>query len=423
MSRFASAISSTGWTRVPMTDIINDLNVLWATAYGASLDTSASSPDGQIIGTIAEMFSDLEGNGYDIYQGLSNPNGATGQMLTNIAALNNVFRNGGMPSSVPVTFTGTSGTVIPTGTLLQSTRADGTTAQWSQIYTLSGSTPVPGATVGGGGSTSGAWAICTVNGATQCLTSDTMKILSVVTGLTGVTIASNATTGYVSEGDPNLRIRRSQSFGMAAQGMADALDSALNNMPADIVQAAVWENNTAVAQSFPGGGTLNPKSIRAIVVMQPGGVAQNVVNKIYAMKPPGCGMQGATTGTATDEQGNSHPIIYDVATPLVVDIRMQIVTRSGWPSDGATQIQNAIAAWASHPQNTPLGGSGTVGLPWISVLGAFAGIVPGWDFWAGGFGMELGSGGSYQANGQSLPIAFNQYAQILASNISVSIVT
>ena len=425
MSRFASAISSTGWTRVPMTGIVSDLNALWATAYGASLDTSASSPDGQIIGTIAEMFSDLEGNGYDIYQGLSNPNGATGQMLTNIAALNNVTRNGGMPSSVPVTFTGTSGTVIPTGTLLQSTRPDGTTAQWSQIYTLSGSTHVPGATVGGGGSTSGVWAICTVNGATQCLTSDTMKVLSVVTGLTGVTIASNATTGYVSEGDPNLRIRRSQSFGMAAQGMADALDSALNNMPTSVVQAAVWENNTAITQSFPGGGALNPKSIRAIVVLTSAGVLnpQPIVDKIYAMKPPGCGMQGGTTGSATDEQGNTHPVIYDVATPLVVGIRMQIVTRSGWPSDGATQIQNAIAAWASNPQNTPLGGSGTVGLPWISVLGAFAGIVPGWDFWAGGFGMVLGSGGSYQANGQSLPIAFNQYAQILASNISVSIVT
>lgn len=423
MSRFASAISSTGWTRVPMTGIVLDLNALWATAYGASLDTSASSPDGQIIGIVAEMFSDLEGNGYDIYQGLSNPNGATGQMLTNIAALNNVTRNGGMPSSVPVTFTGAPGTVIPTGTLLQNTRADGTTAQWSQIYTLSGGTKTPGAVVSGGGATSGVWGICTVNGATQCLTTDTMKALSVITGMTGVTVDSAATTGYVSEGDPNIRIRRQQSFGMAAQGMADALDSALNNMPADIVQAAVWENNTAMAQSFPGGGTLNPKSIRVIVVMHSSGVAQNVVNNIYAMKPPGCGMQGATTGTATDEQGNSHPIIYDVATPLVVGIRMQIVTRSGWPSDGVTQIQNAIAAWASNPQNTPLGGSGTVGLPWISVLGAFAGIVPGWDFWAGGFGMELGSGGSYQANGQSLPIAFNQYAQILASNISVSIVT
>jgi hypothetical protein len=405
-----------------MTDIISDLNVLWATAYGASLDTSASSPDGQIIGGVAEMFSDLEGNGYDIYQGLSNPNGSTGQMLTNIAALNNVTRNGGMPSSVPVTFTGAPGTVIPTGTLLQNTRADGTTAQWSQIYTLSGGTKTPGAVVSGGGATSGVWGICTVNGATQCLTTDTMKALSVITGMTGVTVDSAATTGYVSEGDPNIRIRRQQSFGMAAQGMADALDSALNNMPTDVVQAAVWENNTSLPRSFAGGGTLNPNSIRVIVAMQGAGVAQHVVDNIYAMKPPGCGMQGGTTGTATDEQGNSHIITYDLGTPIAVHVRVPITTRAGWPSDGQAQIANAIAAWGATPQNTPLGGNSAGVVSWKEVLGSFLG-VPGFDF--ADTGMQLGtvSGGSisWLASGSSLPIAFNQYAQFLSTNVTFAI--
>ena len=427
MSLFSDAITTTGYVRVAMTDIIAALNALWTTAFGADFDTDPRSPDGQIIGGVAEMFSDLEGVAADTYNGLANPNGATGQFLTNIAAINGLQKNPGLASYVPVTFTGTPSTVIPTGFLIQSTLADGTTAKWSNIYTLSGGVQTPGATIGGGGTTSDAWAICTVQGPTRCPAGTPLSLLTVQSGVTAVSVVSNATVGYVSEGDSSLRVRRQNSFGLATQGMADGLDSALNNMPADVSQAAVWENNTGVIQTFPSGGQLNPKSIRAIVAMQSGGNPQHVVDKIYRLKAPGCGTQGAQTGTALDEQGNGHLIYYDVATPLRLFVGISLATRAGWPSDGAQQIANLIGEWSANVQNHPLGGDSAGELSWTSVLGSFLGLVPGFDLVISSvygstptFGMVFGVGGAWNTGSQNFPLTFLQYASIAATDVIVN---
>jgi hypothetical protein len=420
MSLFNDALQAGGYTRVKMNDIVSALNTAWMTAFGSDFDVDPRSPDGQIIGVIAEMFSDLEGNGYGIYQGLSNPNGANGQLLTNICALNGIVKNSAKASYVPVMFSGTPGTPIPTGSLIQSTLSDGTTAKWSGIYTVSGGVSIPGATIGGGGTTANVWATCTVAGPTKCPAGTTMSLLSVITGVTGVSVVSDATVGYYVEGDANLRVRRLRSFGLASQGMADALDSALNNMPADVLQAAVWENNTGTLQVFPGGGSLDPRSIRVIVAMQPAGSnVQRVIDKIYQLKAPGCGMTGTTTGNALDEQGNAHTIVYDLATAKRVLVNVLLSTRSGWPSDGGSQIATLVGTWSNVPQNRPLGGDSAGQISWTAVLGSFVGQVPGFDLITGG--MQLGTivGGvpSWSTAGTNLPISFNQYATIAATDV------
>ena len=436
MSLFADAITSTGYVRVAMVDIISALKTLWQTAFGADVDVDPRAADGQIIGGVAEMFSDIEGVAADTYNGIANPNGATGQFLTNIMGLNGLQRNPGMASYMPVAFTGTPSTAIATGSIIQSTLPDGTTAKWSSIYTLTGGVQTPGAVIGGGGSSANAWAVCTVNGATKCYAGTPLAMLSVISGVTGVSVVSNATTGYVSEGDPSGRARRQNSFSLATQGMVDGLDSALNNMPADVSQAAVWENNTGVVQTFAGGGQLNPKSIRAIVAivaMQSGGNAQHVVDKIYRLKAPGCGMQGAQTGTSLDEQGNAHPVFYDVAAPVRVFVGISLATRAGWPSDGAQQIANLIGAWSANPQNHPLGGDSAGELSWTAVLGSFLGLVPGFDLITAStygatpiFGMVLGTLTPPEATviwntgSQNLPLSFLQYASIAATDVVIN---
>lgn len=430
MSLFASAITTTGYVRVKLTDIKAALDALWTTAFGADFDSDPRSPDGQIIGGLAEMFSDLEGAVADTYTGIANPNAATGQNLTNIAGLNSLRRNQGMASYMPITLTGTPSTVVATGTLLQSTLTDGTTAKWSSLYTLDPGTGIhtPGATIGGGGTSSNVWAICTVLGATKCPAGTPISILSIVSGLVSVTVTSNATLGYLGEGDPNLRIRRGTSFGIAAQGMADALEAALNNLNsgADVAQAAVWENNTHIVKTFPGGGSINPNSLRVLVKMQAGGSTTNVAQTIYNLAPPGCGLQGSTVDTtgAIDEQGHTHTVSYDIAVPLRVGVRIYYTSRQGWPSDGERQIADLIATWATNPLNCPLGGNTTGYLSWSDVLGSFLGQVPGFDLTLDGNGrvqMQLGtlSGDvwTWNPSGVGQPMSFNQFAQIESGDI------
>ena len=431
MSLFNDALTFYGYTRVKMTDIITALNTLWMTAFGADFDSDPRSPDGQIIGGLAEMFSDLEGGVCDTYTGLANPNAATGQNLTNIVGLNGLSRNQGMASYVPVTLTGTPSTAVATETLLQSTLANGTIAKWSSLYTLNPSTGahIPGATIGGGGTSSNVWAICTVLGATKCPAGTPISILTVVSGLTSVTITSDAVVGYLAEGDSNLRIRRGTSFGIATQGMADGIEAALNNLNsgADVASAVVWENNTGVLQIFAGGGTINPHSIRVLVRLSPaGGSATRVAQCIYNLAPPGCGIDGSTVDTtAVDEQGNHHAVAYDLATPLRVLVMMYITPRQGWPSDGAMQIASLIEAWAANPLNCPVGGTNGV-LAWGDVLGSFLGKVPGLDLNLDSNGrpaMQLGvisgSSATYTSPCVSWPISFNQYASILSADVTV----
>jgi uncharacterized phage protein gp47/JayE len=429
MSLFAENITPTGYVRTPLTSIKADLEALWVAAFGADADLDARSADGQIIGGLAEMFSDLEANVADTYQGLANPNGATGQFLTNIAGINGLARNSGMASYVPVTIYGTPSTGIPADTLLQSTMPDGTTATWSDVYTLDPGTGVqtPGSVIAGGGASANTWAVCTVDGATRCPAATPMKLLSVIAGLTTVTVTSDAMLGYVSESDPNLRVRRQNSFGLAARGPADALDAALNNMPAVVSQAAVWENNTGVTVSYPGGASIAPHSMRVIVVMAPNADQDLVAQKIYDLKPSGCGLQGAVTnGSPVDEQNHSHPVKFDVATPLRVYVGISLATRAGWPSDGAQQIANLIGEWSANPQNHPLGGDSAGELSWTSVLGSFLGLVPGFDLVTSSqygstpiFGMVLGTT-SWNTGSQNLPLTFLEYATIAASDVLIN---
>ena len=427
MSLFNDALTPYGYTRVKMTDIITALNTLWTTAFGADFDTDPRSPDGQIIGGLAEMFSDLEGAVCDTYTGLANPNAATGTMLTNIAGLNGLKRNQGMASYVPVTLAGTPSTVIPTTTLLQSTLANGVTAKWSNLYTLIPSTGAhtPGAIIGGGGTTSNVWAVCTVLGATKCPAGTPISILTVVSGLTSVTVTSDAVVGYLVEGDPNLRIRRGTSFGIATQGMADGLEAALNNLNsgADVAQAAVWENNTGVLQTFAGGGTINPHSIRVLVKLTQSGSATNVAQCIYNLAPPGCGIDGSTVdSTAVDEQGGHHTVAYDLATPLRVGVVVLVLTRQGWPSDGADQIASLVEEWASNPLNCPLGGNSRGELAYTDVMGAFLGKVPGFDL-AGFLQLKQWNGSAWVISGGAtgLSVSFNQYASIMSEDVAVTV--
>jgi hypothetical protein len=430
MSLFQAAITPTGYTRVSQANIIATQNALYLTAYGADADLDPRSPEGQIIGGSSEMYSDLEGGVADLYNGLANPNGATGQFLSNILLLAGLRRQQGMASYVPVTFAGTPSTSIPANTLLQSTLADGRTATWSSVYTLNPSTGAhtPGGTIAGGGSSSNVWAVCTVVGPTTCPAGTPMAILSTTTGLDSVAVASSATVGYMTEGDPNARIRRTLSFGLASQGMADGLEAALNNMTGVVAQAAVWENNTGIIQTFAGGGTLNPHSIRPVVVVAAGApddYQHQIAQKIYDLKG-GCGTQGGTIDTtAEDEQGNTnHPISFDIATAKRVGVKLTYTTRAGWPSDGAQQIATLIGEWAADRLNTPLGGDSAGEISWTSILGSFVGKVPGFDFTSGGMQLGYGFGEEEQITwlsaGTNLPLTFLQYASILATDIIVN---
>jgi hypothetical protein len=137
---------------------------------------------------------------------------------------------------------------------------------------------------------------------------------------------------------------------------------------------------------------------------------------IFAIKGQACGTQGAVSKAPVDSVGVAHPIYYDLATSLAVAIKITIVKRVNWPSDGVRQIQAAIAKWAvgSNPStgkpNIKIGGDDNGMFSWTDVVAAFINTVPGFDLVSLAFSIDSGS--TWTTSPNSLPVPFGSFVSI-----------
>ena len=423
MGIFNAQLTTSGFTRIPMTDIISALESVWTAAGGADVDLDPRSPDGQIIGVLAEMFDDLNGMAAASLT-VANPNGATATMLANIAYLTGISRNADSYSTSPATFTGASGTVIPTTAVVKSTIDE---TLWSPTTTI---------TIGGGGTQTGTLKCQTIGppagGSVPAgsLTDIITPITSPGAGWTAVTNDAG-TPGYLQEGDPNLRVRRQQATAIASQGTTDGLQAAIKALaPLGVVDAVVWENNSPSPITIQTGlgATINANTVRVLArvtggsdadpIGPPGTTswADPIAKTIYNLKGNGCGTQGAITKAPEDSLGVAHTINYDLATPLTVGMLITIRRRLNWPTDGGRQIQAAIATWAAGSNavtgrpNIQIGGDDKGMLSWTDVVASFITAVPGFDLVS--LVMSADSGSTWTTSPDSLPIPFGKFVSI-----------
>jgi hypothetical protein len=398
-----------------MTAIKSYLDNLYYAAYGSDADMSATSPDGQISGSLAEMFDDLNGIAQDTHRGLGDPNAATGQMLSGLMVLTGCPRNGSSKSTAPAIFIGTPGTVIDTTKVIQSTY-DG--SLWS---------PIAPATIGLGG---------TVSGTLQCnesgpprngrVPADSLTVIQ--TTVDGWDAVSNSVgvPGYNVESDPNARVRRQQSVAIASQGMTDGLQATLKKLP-HVIDAVVWENDKSeIVVVGSSENTINPNSLRVFVRVDLGSSsdpaetttdADPVANTIFLLKGHGCGTQGSITKHPLDAVGVAQTINYDLATPLSVGVTVTLSKRYNYPTDGDKRISDAITAWAAGSNkvtgkpNIQVSGNDKGQLSWTDVLAAFLNSVPGFDFVGLSFTTDAGTVAG------NLPVPFGSFVEI--SSVSV----
>lgn len=425
MGIFNAQLTTAGYTRLPMTAIISALESIWTAAGGADVDLDPRSPDGQIIGILAEMFDDLNGMAATSLT-VANPNGAMATMLANLAYLTGIARNAASYSTAQATFTGASGTVVPTTAVVKSTIDE---TLWSPTTTIN---------IGGGGTQSGTLKCQTIGppagGSVPAgsLTDIITPITSPGAGWTAVTNDAG-TPGYLQEGDPNLRVRRQQSTAIASQGTTDGLQAAIENLkdtngnPAGVLDAVVWENNTSTPLTIQtgSGATINPNTVRVLARVTGGSAADPttttswadpIAKAIYNLKGNGCGTQGATSKAPEDSLGVAHAISYDLATPLTVGIMITISRRVNWPTDGIRQIQAAIATWAAGSNavtgkpNLQIGGDDKGMLSWTDVVASFINVVPGFDLVSTTFSADSGS--TWTTSPNSLPVPFGNFVSI-----------
>ena len=115
MSEFG--ISEQGFKRKRLDQLLQEINDEMKIVFGDNFNVSPESPDGQVNGVISESNANLWEIAEEAYDAF-NPSAATGVSLSNLVQLNGITRSPATSSRANLDITGTSGVLIPAGSLI-----------------------------------------------------------------------------------------------------------------------------------------------------------------------------------------------------------------------------------------------------------------------------------------------------------------
>ena len=328
-----------GLTVECLTDIVSDLTAAFQAIYGSDINLDSDSPDGQILGIFAQAAEDLRELLLDINAGFD-PDQAAGTVLDQRVALNNITRNGGSFTIVPVMLTvngpgSSSGSMRtpassrfpPASTRSRTPRAISTRSSPPSI------SPRPARIR----TASRAAEIGNVQVALNSITVP-VTVLAQVTAINNPN--SPTTQGQDEETDSALRVRRAKSTAIVTTGYLDALESALASLDG-VTSAQVYDSTTGAA---PAGMTAN--SIWAIIA---GGNPTEIGQMLYAKKAPGVAMMGSQHVAVTRADGVRTVVMsYDVPTEVPLYVEFTLGFLGGAIVVDTANLMELIAANVSY---------------------------------------------------------------------------
>jgi len=304
--------------------IVADFETRQRAAFGADFDTSAESPAGVLNGIMGAAARELWEAGAGLFAAFDR-DGATGQSLTQVAALTGTTRRGAQLGRVRLALTVAAGATVPAGSV-----ADVLTDPTSRWVTL---TDAVNATA----------SQATVTVEAEQETASTLPaaattishIATPVAGWVSVTNLAAASPGIAADTDPVLRRRAETELQGAGTTPAEAIRAALLRVPL-VAEVVVWENTSDLtdADSRP------PHSVEAMVR---GGDDNAIAAVLWGAKARGIATHGATSVVVLDAQGRAHVVRFtrpaDVNVWTVVQVSVN--TRLD-PGDEA--IKTAVRA-------------------------------------------------------------------------------
>lgn len=377
---------------------------LWAmfkAAFGASLNTSDASPQGQLVTSLAAAF----GASNDLllqYVNLIDPALSSGRMQDAIARIYYLERIGSTSTQVTCTCTGAAGTVIPRGSLAQAT--DGT------IYASTATATIPA-----GGSVAVNFAALD-NGPTACPAGTLTRIYRFVTGWNSITNAADGVPGRDTETPAEFEARRAASVALNASGILPSIKAAVLDTDG-VTDVYVTENATGTSATI-GGVSVAANSLFVSVV---GGTDADVAAAIWSRKPPGCAYTGTTTVTVTDRSTGyttpfpSYPVKFTRAAGKSIFFAVSIADNGLVPADAESQIRNAILAAFRGADGGPAAKIGAT----IYAL-RFASAVAAVGSWVQIISITVG--GTASPTTASVTVNINETPTLALGHIAVSLV-
>lgn len=323
-------ITPLGFNRKRLDTIVGEVEADLRAIFGANLNLTPESPDGQVVGIFSKALADLYELAESSYNSV-NIAAATGASLSRLVQLGGITRQPASASTATIQATGTPGAVIPAGSEVVSPSTAATFTTDEEI------------TLNSAGTGSGT-VTALVRGPTAVQAATLAGIGSPVAGWQTVTNETSGTTGTNEETDAELRARFIASRGTAGAGTIDAIYAALANLPG-VTELRVEENRNSATVTESG---LPGHHIRVTII---GGDEDAIANTIWQNKPAGIGTDGNQFIVIEDSQGNRQGVSFSRPSKVAVGVELLITNPAdpeGDPIPNGVQeaIRQAIVSWS-----------------------------------------------------------------------------
>ena len=288
--------------------------------YGQNIDLSPNTPDGQVVGLLAQIRMDFEELAENVYRQLD-PDVATGAWLEQRVAYAGLMRRGANYSYLrSVALTGEPNTKLYSGIVVSDTHK----VRWVLVSDV---------TLDSNGSARADFRSEQL-GVFNLAKNTNLTIETITLGLISATTQEDAEIGIEEETDTQLRERFLFSRTKNAQISAEAINAKIAALP-DVKHVRVLENNTGQRDSFG----VEPHSINVIVN---GGDSNSIADVIYQNKGAGVGLQGDTQVTL--QRDNEQRVIrFDRAAMVDIQISMRCVRYEDFTQINKSEITEQLA--------------------------------------------------------------------------------
>jgi|WetSurMetagenome_2_1015567.scaffolds.fasta_scaffold65259_3 uncharacterized phage protein gp47/JayE len=279
----SDTLDEDGLTLETLTELKSDLVTDFKNIYGSDINVDSDTPDGQLIGIIAQIATDIREIISNIYNSMD-PDTASGSTLDQRCAINGIQRKSGTFTIVPITVATTKNAFliglddssesvddIPSGIFTIKDDSGNLFYLLASITTEIGSQTLSfrAADIGNVSVTAG-----TIT-----------TIVTVTAGISSVINDSSVTQqGVDEETDANLRVRRQLAIGKTSQGYTDSIATTISELD-DVESVIVNENDTDTEDA-------NGIPAHSIWIVVQGGSDDDIAAAIYAKRPAGVGMKG-----------------------------------------------------------------------------------------------------------------------------------
>jgi len=334
-------LTSAGLSLPTVEEILADIVADEETAFGAQVETGASSPLGQLNAIIANQARVVQELAAAVYAA-GDPDTAEGAALDRLCALTGTYRRAATYSSVEVTVTLAASTTKPAGSIIGAV-AGATDRRFVLSEDIENLTGIPADVVG--------TFTAEVSGPVEASAGTLTVLAEPSTGVVALTNAADASLGEVEETDIELRERRRDELARPGTATVDAIrvdviDSVVDAEGVELLQDVVVFQNTSDVTDVDG---LPPHSVEVLAYDgTPGGTAATdaqIAAAVFAAVAAGIETYGTTSTTTPDARGVARDVAFSRPSVVQIDIEIDIEVGPDYTAAVETAIKAAIAAY------------------------------------------------------------------------------